>query len=109
MRLFDPTTPEQHERVSRRTDIAQELLDIEGDLVDPAVLENTLRVMRVDDESASSSDIERVIETRMVLNKINARRVVHAEYTIHNFSMEPLDGMVVRLEKGKLGLVMAHV
>jgi hypothetical protein len=51
------------------------------------------------------SDYEKASETKMVLNKVNARRAVHSEYGIHNFQSEPLDGFVVRLERGKLGLV----
>lgn len=52
----------------------------------------------------SSSEDKRVVETNMVLNKINARRVVHAEYAINNLESEPLDGFVVRLKRGNLGL-----
>jgi len=40
----------------------------------------------------------------MVLNKINARRIVHPEYAIHNLQLEPLEGYAVKLERGKLGL-----
>jgi hypothetical protein len=46
-------------------------------------------------------------ETRMLLDKVNARRVVQAEYAIHNFEQEPLLGYVVRLQLGQLGLVKA--
>ena len=62
-------------------------------------------------ESSTSSDgysdSEKVAETKMVLHKINARRVVHSEYGINNLESEPLNGFVVRLEKGRLGLVKA--
>jgi len=52
----------------------------------------------------SDSDAQKLAETKMVVNKINARRVVHSEYAINNLESEGLNGFVVRLEKGKLGL-----
>lgn len=52
----------------------------------------------------SDSDAQKAAETKMVVNKINARRVVHSEYAINNFESESLNGYVVRLEKGRLGL-----
>ncbi|EDR11534.1 uncharacterized protein LACBIDRAFT_247116, partial [Laccaria bicolor S238N-H82] len=114
--LFNPTTPEQHNRVYRRGDIGKELLDVASPLVDPAVFETTLNVetsfaspsnFDSSDDSETSSDVEKDSETRMVLNKINARRVVHSEYAINNLEQEPLQGYVVTLEKGKLGLSRA--
>jgi hypothetical protein len=63
-----------------------------------------------DSNHSSDSDCEKAKETRRVLDKINARRVVHAEYAIHNLELEPLEeGHVVRLERGKLGLVRLEV
>lgn len=35
--LFNPTTPEQHNRVHCRGDIGKELLDVASPLVDPAI------------------------------------------------------------------------
>ncbi|KAF8973166.1 hypothetical protein BDZ97DRAFT_1900957 [Flammula alnicola] len=107
--LFNPTTPEQHERISRRNDVARQLLDIAAPVVDPSVLEDTLNVGHAfygdsAEDPANSSDCEKAIETRMVLNKINARRVVHPEYAINNLELEPLDGYVVKLARGRLGL-----
>jgi len=106
--LFNPTSPDQHERVSQRGDIAKELLDVASPIVDPASFENTLHVNQSGDsneDKGNSSDTEKAAETRMVLNKINARRVVHPEYAINNLEQEPLEGYVVKLERGKLGLV----
>ncbi|PPQ77190.1 hypothetical protein CVT25_011036 [Psilocybe cyanescens] len=109
--LFNPTTPEQHEHLSRYGDVAKELLDITAPVVDPSVFEDTLCVGHAPDNSpddpADSSDFEKVTETKMILNKINARRVVHPEYAINNLETEPLaGGYVVKLERGKLGLMM---
>lgn len=101
--LFNPTTPEQHERLTNDTSIAQELLDVAGPVIDPSVFEDTLCVGQVPD--LNNSDTEKALETKMVLNKINARRVVHPEHAINNLELEPLDGYVVRLTREKLGLV----
>lgn len=106
--LFNPTSPDQHERLSKRGDITKELLDVASPVVDPTSFENILHVECYDqfgDSNGNSSDTEKTAETRMVLNKINARRVVHPEYAINNLEQEPLDGYVVKLERGKLGLV----
>ncbi|KAH9940367.1 FAD/NAD(P)-binding domain-containing protein [Epithele typhae] len=45
-------------------------------------------------------------DIRMVLDKINARRVIHAEHAdaLHNLEAEELAGFVMRLERGQLGL-----
>lgn len=109
--LFNPTSPDQHERLLKRGDIAKELLDVASPVVDPASFENTLHVEYYDrcgdsnEDQGNSSDTEKAAETRMILNKINARRVVHPEYAINNLEQEPLAGYVVKLERGKLGLV----
>lgn len=107
--LFSPTTPEQHESLSRNHAVAQELLDVAAPVVDPSTFEDTLLVSRVEnDEPTNSSDGEKAEETKMILNKINARRIVHPEYAINNLELEPLDGYVVKLERGKLGLTKSH-
>ncbi|KAJ7874822.1 FAD binding domain-containing protein [Mycena olivaceomarginata] len=115
--LFNPTTPEQHDRVAGKPEISQSLLDVAAPLVDPTVLEKALHVehkpspppsstLRLSKRDRSASE---VAETRMVLHKINARRVVHAEYAINNLESEPIAGHVVRLEKGCLGLTRLSV
>lgn len=45
-------------------------------------------------------------EVRMVLDKVNARRVIHAEHGegLNCLESEALGGLVVRLERGSLGL-----
>lgn len=109
--LFNPTTPEQHEQLSRCGDIAKELLDVASPVINPAFFEDTLNVGHVVKDSSdteSSSDSEKATETKMILNKINARRVVHPEYAINNLETEPLSGYVVKLERGKLGLTITH-
>ncbi|KAJ6593576.1 hypothetical protein B0H19DRAFT_25711 [Mycena capillaripes] len=120
--LFNPTSPDQHDRVAAKAEISQSLLDVAAPLVDPTVLEKALHVehkppsshksappsstIRLSNRNRSASE---VAETRMVLNKINARRVIHAEYAINNLESEPIAGYVVRLEKGRLGLTLLDV
>ncbi|KAJ7502906.1 FAD binding domain-containing protein [Mycena galericulata] len=119
--LFNPTSPEEHDRVANRKEIGHALLDVGSPIIDTAVLEQALHVenkpfpirtfnpppsrsSRISNRVRSASE---VAETTMVLKKINARRVVHSEYAINNLESEPIAGHVVRLEKGQLGL--SHV
>ncbi|KAF8070432.1 FAD binding domain-containing protein [Lyophyllum atratum] len=115
--LFNPTSPEQHERISRSFVGRQDLFDVTAPFTDPTMLESALNIgvrnAHIGPESSidcdsdgeqSFSDSEKASETRMVLDKINARRVVHAEYAVNNMESEPLGGYVMRLEKGRLGL-----
>ncbi|KIY50298.1 FAD/NAD(P)-binding domain-containing protein [Fistulina hepatica ATCC 64428] len=74
--LFNPTSPEQHDREEKA-------------MADKRLL------------AANAPDKE---ERTMVLKKLNARRVVHAEYNINNLEVESIEGLAVRLVKGKLGL-----
>ncbi|KAF7298032.1 hypothetical protein HMN09_01024400 [Mycena chlorophos] len=115
--LFSPTSPEEHTRVASQPHIAQSFMDVATPVIDPAVLELALRVENTPSPSKPPPVVRRttskhtrdrsaseVAETRMVLQKINARRVVHAEYAINNFESEPIGGLIARLERGRLGL-----
>ncbi|KAI0090520.1 hypothetical protein BDY19DRAFT_991965 [Irpex rosettiformis] len=46
-------------------------------------------------------------EVKMVLEKVNARRVIHADMStgVHSLEQEAVDGMLIRLKRGELGLV----
>ncbi|KAH9918791.1 uncharacterized protein B0H18DRAFT_661236 [Fomitopsis serialis] len=140
--LFDPTTPEQHERVRRtlarlavhpgaesgihvergEARERQSLLDVRAPIVDPSKLEKLLRFQsrRGSESSADPRVLERAettgvagaapgmedAEVRMVLEKVNARRVIHSEHVdaVNSLEEEAVDGFVVKLERGKLGL-----
>ena len=43
---------------------------------------------------------------KMVLEKVNARRVIHAEHGegLNSLEQETVEGMVIRLRRGGLGL-----
>ena len=104
--IFNPTSPEDHESVAKS--IGQELLDITAPVMDPAALERVLAPKRV--PATGEKDAEGLSNTldasgKMVLDKVNARRLIHQEYGVNNMETEPLNGYVMRLERGNLGLV----
>ncbi|KAG6857719.1 hypothetical protein H0H87_004135 [Tephrocybe sp. NHM501043] len=114
--LFNPTSPEQHVRLSKSLSLGQDFLDVTGPLIHPALLEDALRIGVYNSSSSTesdsdseqtSSDTEGALETKMILDKINARRIVHAEFSANNMESEPLCGYVIRLERGALGLSRA--
>ncbi|KAI0779599.1 FAD/NAD-P-binding domain-containing protein [Fomes fomentarius] len=156
--LFDPTTPEQHESVRRKLEIAtgnsfpapptpespsstkttfipdvNRLFDVRAPVVDPSQLDCLLRLQlqiqepRSPMSSAPSSPrtpnppshsilrppptiLENAAadpntEIRMVLDKVNARRVIHSEHGgLNSMEEEELAGYVLRLKRGQLGL-----
>ncbi|RDX55249.1 FAD/NAD(P)-binding domain-containing protein [Lentinus brumalis] len=153
--LFDPTTPEQHETVRRKLEIAtgvhmpispspdspssskttfepdvSRLFDVRAPVVDPAQLERLLRLqLRTQDSHSVPSPPPSPLspmtptglriptpireagadshsEIRMVLDKVNARRVIHAEHGngLNSLEEEELGGFALRLRKGELGL-----
>ncbi|KAI0698239.1 hypothetical protein BC835DRAFT_1335198 [Cytidiella melzeri] len=57
-------------------------------------------------ETTSASAEDEDDEVRMVLDKVNARRVIHAEFSggANSLEQEAVCGMVIRLERGRLGL-----
>ena len=96
--LFNPTTPEQHDHLAESGCIDKELLDVTSPLVHPDVLKQALLLNSEEDELTQKM-------SQLVLDKINARRVVHAEYDVNNLEAEPLDGYVVHLKTGELDLL----
>jgi len=134
--LFSPTTPEQHEAVKKRLQTCgsfegswttpsgrQEavagknrdglgLLDVSAPIINPAKLNKFLS--RHLQHSTSSPDISSTrqdqhaeeSEVKMVLEKVNARRVIHAEHGngLNSLEEEAVEGLVVRLQRGRLGL-----
>ena len=104
--LFNPTSPEDHESVAKS--VGQELLDIDAPIVDPTALERVLVPQRVpatgEKDAGDLSNGSGAFE-KMVVDKVNARRIIHQEYAFNNLESEPLDHYVIRLESGNLGLV----
>ncbi|KAJ8473155.1 hypothetical protein ONZ45_g16405 [Pleurotus djamor] len=104
VQLFNPTTPEQHARLTEEGgEIGKKLTDVSHPVMEPGVLEELVKSFKKTEEDEASSDSDSDVE--LVANKVNARRVVQAEYSINNLEAEPLGGFAVRLDRGKLGLV----
>ncbi|KAI0751654.1 FAD/NAD-P-binding domain-containing protein [Daedaleopsis nitida] len=113
--LFAHTNPEQHDKVRQelesmtinsssdtsasRPNVA-DLFDIHAPVVAPAQLDEILRPVQASGGAQSQAEI------RTVLNKVNARRLVHAEYgnELNSLEAEDFEGYVLRLKKGVLGL-----
>lgn len=134
--LFDPTTPEQHEAVRRKLELASGLvgaadapsflrpdadplriLDVRAPVVDPVHLEQLLRQQLHLQENVPSPRVgpprppdvaaaQQQTELSMVLNKVNARRVIHSEHGngLNSLEEEELAGYALRLRRGELGL-----
>lgn len=112
VKLFSATSPESHSQLLDNPSIGQQLLDLTAPVVAPDVLEKALHVVS-ESRSNGSEESARMCDsnekhqddtTRMVLEKINARRVLHPEYTVNGFEAEALEGFTIRLERGSLGL-----
>ncbi|KAH7926941.1 FAD/NAD(P)-binding domain-containing protein [Leucogyrophana mollusca] len=104
-KFFNPTSAERY------GDVPTELLDVTRPMVDPSALEHALlatcskRVPVPDKDELEG----RASELRMTVEKVNARRVMHREYALHNMEVEDITGYVVRLKRGSLGLVAVTV
>ncbi|TFK75466.1 FAD/NAD(P)-binding domain-containing protein [Pluteus cervinus] len=116
--LFNPSL-EQHQHLLPDNPLVKDLVDVERPFIDPRVLDQVMAIPELSfsatqdtpeahADSDAASEFQRVIETKMLLDKINARRLIHAEYGLHNLEEEPLDGYAVRLEVGDLGLIQVQ-
>ncbi|KAF9268721.1 FAD/NAD(P)-binding domain-containing protein [Marasmius fiardii PR-910] len=103
VKLFNPTSPEDHARLRENQTINSELLDLTAPVTSTAALDNVLRV--APDTSTSLSEKEELEKTKDVLEKVNSRRVLHSEYSTSGFESEVLEGYRVRLKTGNLGLI----
>jgi flavine halogenase len=142
-KLFAPTSPEEHHAAEKllvkrlevqatdKLDLEtanMRLLDVHAPIINPRMIEN---IVGGQPKSASETGDEGVpdfqsnaknhladseygeLDMRRILEKVNARRVIHSEHGngVNNFEDEPLGqpgtggGWVARLERGKLGLV----
>ncbi|KZV76790.1 FAD/NAD(P)-binding domain-containing protein [Peniophora sp. CONT] len=86
------------------------LLDVRAPVLGAQTLEAAASITSRGKSAASGKDAaaEAEEETRRVLTKINARRVIHSEHGgLHSLEEEALGalGLRVRLERGRLGLV----
>lgn len=122
--LFSPTTPEQHDSVRKKlqalgltTDYddstatrhgnpkGSDAMDVRAPVISPAKLDQLAR--RYASPSTTAAAKADNLEVKMVLEKVNARRVIHAEHGngLNSLEEEAVEGFVVRLQAGQLGLV----
>ncbi|KAG5650277.1 hypothetical protein H0H81_012767 [Sphagnurus paluster] len=108
--LFNPTEADDKDKTTHAR-IGKELLDVASPSIDPRFLENALHVGSGDEKTGACGDpdCKGSLQKRMLLNKLNARKVISSEYNVNNLESEPLDGIVARLERGRLGLVFVSV
>jgi flavine halogenase len=88
--LFTPTTREQYVSVKERVG---DLLDLSGPVMGPEDLE---KVLETQDSDAKA-----------VLQRINSLKVLRNDTSPESFTSEAVNGYVLRLERGQLGLVKA--
>ncbi|KAF8551969.1 FAD/NAD(P)-binding domain-containing protein [Imleria badia] len=101
-KFFLPTSPEQRAR-ALQCGLPDNHFDVSMEPVDPKEIDVTLgrdgaNLGPFDGESTQVHNV------RMVMEQANARRVVHREYLVNNLQAEKIDGYVVRLQRGSLGL-----
>jgi hypothetical protein len=88
--LFTPTTRQQYQSVSQRVG---DLIKLDGPVVGPDELD---KVLDTDDSDAKA-----------VLKRINALKVLRNDTSPESFMSESVNGYVIKLERGQLGLVKA--
>ncbi|KAF9783765.1 FAD/NAD(P)-binding domain-containing protein [Thelephora terrestris] len=124
-KLFAPTSPEEHHAAEKLlagrfegkvtddpTTANLRLLDVRAPIVDPRIIENIVPDFQSNAKEPVAGSGYRGPDMKRILEKVNARRVIHSEHGngVCNFEDEPLGhsgtggGWIARLEKGKLGL-----
>lgn len=88
--IFTPTTLQQYQEVNAR---AGDLLALSGPVMGPDDLAKVL--------DAQDSDAKTVIQ------RINSLKVLRNDTSPNSFTSEAVNGYVVNLERGRLGLVKA--
>jgi flavine halogenase len=86
--LFTPTTREQYISVSKRVG---NLIDLNGPVMGPEDLD---KVLDAEDGDAKA-----------VLQRINSLKVLRNDTSPESFTSEAVNGYVLRLERGQLGLI----
>lgn len=100
-KLFHPTSPEQRAHALRCG--PDNLFDPSMAAVDPKGTDVTLGKAGTSLDSFDGESTQNHL-LKMVTEQANARRLVHREYLVNNLEAEEIDGFVVRLQRGTLGL-----
>jgi len=104
-KCFNPASPE-HLALASKQGLPKDILDVTAPFIDPQVIESiTSKTSEHADSKGDQQFLGSAEDLKLVLDQINGRRVVHREYTINNFEVEDVNGFVVRLRKGYLGLI----
>lgn len=89
--LFEPTQEEQHKAVAKK--YSPSLLALNGPVMGSKEVSSAVDAT---DEDA-----------KVVLSRMNALKILRNDTSCDSFGTEAVDGYVVQLERGKLGLVSA--
>ncbi|KAF8448672.1 hypothetical protein L210DRAFT_3522844 [Boletus edulis BED1] len=101
-KFFHPTSPEQRAH-ALQCGLPDNLFDVSMEPADPKEIDVTLGMTGAG-VGLWDAEPTQVHSVRMVMEQANARRVVHREYLVNNLQAEEIDGYVVRLQRGSLGL-----
>ncbi|KAG1824034.1 hypothetical protein EV424DRAFT_1527459 [Suillus variegatus] len=86
--------------------LPKDMFDVTAPLMDPHVIESI--ISKTFDHTNPTGDQDFCgpeEDLKLALDQINSRRVVHREYAINNLEAEDVNGFVVRLQRGHLGLM----
>ncbi|KAG2353367.1 hypothetical protein BDR07DRAFT_1556706 [Suillus spraguei] len=106
-KCFNPTSPNSLSAASKEV-LPKEVFDASAPLVDPQAIQSI--ITKTFNHTSPKSDEElsgAEEELKLALDQINGRRVMHPEHNVNNMETEEVNGFVVRLQQGNLGLVRA--
>ncbi|KAG2153327.1 hypothetical protein DEU56DRAFT_774567 [Suillus clintonianus] len=104
-KCFNPTSPE-HLAPHSKEALPKDMFDVTAPLMDPHAIESIISKTFKQMNPKGDQDFRRPEEDlKLALDQINGRRVVHREYAINNLEAEDVNGFVVRLRRGHLGLM----
>ncbi|KAG2353895.1 hypothetical protein BDR07DRAFT_1553174 [Suillus spraguei] len=106
-KCFNPTSPNSLSAASKEV-LPKEVFDASAPLVDPQAIQSI--ISKTFNHTSPKSDEElsgAEEELKLALDQINGRRVMHPEHNVNNMETEEVNGFVVRLQQGNLGLVRA--
>ncbi|KAG1901048.1 uncharacterized protein F5891DRAFT_1277977 [Suillus fuscotomentosus] len=104
-KCFNPTSP-GHLAPASKEALPKYMFDVTAPLMDPHVIESI--ISKTFDHTNPTGDQDFCgpeEDLKLALDQINSRRVVHREYAINNLEAEDVNGFVVRLQRGHLGLM----
>lgn len=104
-KCFNPTSPE-HLAPASKEGLPKYMFDVTAPLMDPHAIESIISKTFKHTNPKSDQDYCGPEEDlKLALDQINGRRVVHREYAINNLEVEDVNGFVVKLQRGHLGLM----